>query len=56
MIDDDNYEGSEMFELSIYSTGPDFQLPITDNISIITINDPDGKEDFTLHYYFYFYF
>lgn len=42
VIDDDNFEKSEMFKLSVYATGPDFYLPSTD-YSIITINDPEGE-------------
>lgn len=45
VIDDDDFENSEMFLLSIYATGPDFYLPFTDdlNFTVITINDPEGE-------------
>ena len=45
VVDDEEFENSEMFVLSINGTGPDIYLPITEgqDSTLITINDPEGE-------------
>lgn len=43
VIDDDDFEGNEMFDLLIYAIGPEFNLSINLNVTTITITDQEGN-------------
>ena len=45
VIGDENFEGEEMFSISIYETGPDFSLPLASGREMgnITLRDPEGE-------------
>ncbi len=44
VIDDDDFEGAELFNISVVETGPDFYLTISPErgSGLITIRDPEG--------------
>ena len=45
VIDDNNFEGNEMVALTVYTSGPDFELNVRDdqNMTLITITDEEGE-------------